>query len=419
MPKTRFRSITLCRHYPLAFILLTALLLTPALAQAFGLGKVSALFGIEPGSRLAKPYAVLKEQEFPYSQSFYPTSVAWSADGRYIADTGILTPLIHVWSVRRRAVVRILDAQGTGPGYHALAWSPDERYLAACTNGRTTIARVWDTRTWAVARIVPRSQLYSGCESVAFSPRGHYLAVAMISLPANIRLYRTSTWKRMKAPNFRRLPRVGPTGFGFDILQIAFRPHAKELAIGVQGYFPGDRNAHARVIFWHLDGPPLDLRHAPPGSVLLAYRRGAFESLAYNPAGTQLATGPDSGAGSAYFHNLVTDSARVWDASSHALLGAPLDGHDIAGEINGLAYTADGRYLLVGHTSPRGADRLHRHAYLQGRRHPGRRQFHRRARRRPAGADVRCHRRPPAAHLVDPVSEISRETSNPFLLMES
>ena len=76
-------------------------------------------------------------------------------------------------------------------------------------------------------------------------------------------------------------------------------------------------------------------------------------ALAYNPAGTQLATGTYSGGGLVVGGVLrlgaYGGSARLWDATSHRLLGAPLDGHDFAGENNGLAYTADGRYLLVGH----------------------------------------------------------------------
>ena len=37
--------------------------------------------------------------------------------------------------------------------------------------------------------------------------------------------------------------------------------------------------------------------------------------------------------------------------TNHKLLGAPIDGHDRAGDINGLAYSADGRYLIAAHGS--------------------------------------------------------------------
>ncbi len=339
MSKTRLRSTATRSWRALALLVLALLLLTPSVAAAFSLGEVGAFFGVEPGSRLAKPYAVLKE-------SFYPSSVAWSANGRYIADTGILTPLIHIWDVRTKRIVQTLSLKGQSDGYHALAWSPDGRYLAVCTNTKTLDATVWNTQTWQVA-----AKLFGppvgACESPVFSPRGRYLAVAT---QYDVHVYATSNWTEVLHTSFRRLPRVEPTGFGFSIIQIAFRPHAEELAIGVQGYFPGDRNAHARVIFWHLEGPPLDLRHAPPGSVLLVYRRGGLESLAYNPAGTQFATGTSSGGGFGQYGG----SARLWDATSHRLLGAPLDGHDFAGENDGLAYTADGRYLIVGHSGHSG-----------------------------------------------------------------
>ena len=79
-----------------------------------------------------------------------------------------------------------------------------------------------------------------------------------------------------------------------------------------------------------------------------------MQSLAYNPSGTQLATGTNSGGGSTYTQNLVTASARIWDPTSYKLLAAPLDGHDRAGGINGLAFSADGRYLIAAHTGPKG-----------------------------------------------------------------
>lgn len=353
MPKTRFRSITLCRHYPLAFILLTALLLTPALAQAFGLGKVSALFGIEPGSRLAKPYAVLKEQEFPYSQSFYPTSVAWSADGRYIADTGILTPLIHVWDVKTRRIVQTLSFNGQSDGYHAMAWSPDGRYLAVCANTGPVMTGIWDTRTWQlVAKLPTPHRRDMACQSPAFSPDSRYLAVAT---GKNVHVYATTTWTAVAHTPFRRLPHFGPAGYIFNIVQIAFRPHSDELAIGIEGYFPGDLAkadyGRARVLFWHFKGPALDLPHAPPRSVFRPYRLGSLDSLTYNPAGTEFATGTGSGSG---LGKAYGGSARIWDATTHHLLGAPMDGHDFAGVNYGLAYTIDGRYLIVGHSGHSG-----------------------------------------------------------------
>ncbi|MHB8388656.1 MAG: WD40 repeat domain-containing protein [Acidobacteriaceae bacterium] len=350
MSKTRFRSTATRSWRALALFFLALLLLAPAAASAFSLGRVGAFFGIEPGSRLAKPYAVLKE-------SFYPSSVAWSADGRYLADTGILTLLIHIWDMRTKRRIETLNGAGFNSGYHAMAWSPDGRYLAVCTNTKTLDATVWNTQTWQVAAKLPRPP-FSSCESLAFDSTSQHLAVGTGPFHSTVQVYATTNWVQVAPALFRGLPRVEPTGFGFSIIQIAFRPHAEEIAIGVQGYFPGDRNAHARVIFWHLEGPPLDLRHAPTGSVLFTYRQGGMTALAYNPAGTQLATGTYSGGGLVVGGVLrlgaYGGSARLWDATSHRLLGAPLDGHDFAGENDGLAYTTDGRYLIVGHSGHSG-----------------------------------------------------------------
>ena len=71
----------------------------------FSLVSLGTLVGIEPGSKLAKPYAVLDEDVFV-------TSVAWSPDGKYIADIGIHAPYVHIWDVGAKKLVHTIAING-------------------------------------------------------------------------------------------------------------------------------------------------------------------------------------------------------------------------------------------------------------------------------------------------------------------
>lgn len=321
--------------------------LAAASAQAFSLadqlGRIPGLFGGQSSSRLAKPYAVLHE-------SFYPTSVVWSPDGKYVADTGILTRTIHVWDVKARHIIQNLSAGGFNSGYHAMAWSPDGKYLAVCTNTQLLRVTVWDTEQWTPT-IKIYGPKYRACESVAFDSTGEFLAVGTGTIKSSVQIYSTRNWKLTNEANFTELP----VGYGFYINEIAFQSNSYELAIGVNGYFSGDPDTgYPRIIFWNINAPSPDPANGLLTHSFIPYHIGALDSLAYNPSGSQLATGPNSGGGSTYTHNLVTASVRIWEPMSHRLLGAPHDGHDRAGGINGLAYSADGRYVIAAHTGPTG-----------------------------------------------------------------
>lgn len=323
-----------------AAVLLVAL--AAASAQAFSLadqiGRIPGLFGGQSSSKLVKPYAVLHE-------SFYPTSVVWSPDGRYVADTGILTRTIHIWDVHAKRLVQSLKAGGFNSGYHAMAWSPDGKYLAVCTNTKILGTTIWSTGDWTPVAMIDGPR-YRACESVAFNSDGEFLAVGTGTIKSSVQIYGTRNWKLTDEADFTELP----VGYGFYINEIAFQPKSSILAIGVNGYFRGDPDSgHARVIFWNINNPAPDLTNGLLVDSFIAYGFGDLNSLAYNPKGKQLATGTNSGGGSA--DTQVTDSARIWNPTSHKLIGAPLDGHDRAGDINGLAYSADGRYLIAAHGS--------------------------------------------------------------------
>lgn len=75
----------------------------------------------------------MSAQETPEPDLIYVTAVAWSHDGSKIAAVGIRQPGTHgylrVIDVQTGAVVFQLDP--IPGGYTSVAWSPDDRYIAA------------------------------------------------------------------------------------------------------------------------------------------------------------------------------------------------------------------------------------------------------------------------------------------------
>ncbi len=117
----------------------------------------------------------------------YAHRLAWSHDGQRLALGGVLDARLSVWDVNTGG--RLPAPGDQAGGTHALAYSPDGRYLAvarapvAAQGGgqeRYTVS-LWDARTAALVRNLVESQLTEipRIESrfVTFSPDGRYLAV--------------------------------------------------------------------------------------------------------------------------------------------------------------------------------------------------------------------------------------------------
>lgn len=84
---------------------------------------------------------------------------------------------------------------------------------------------------------------------------------------------------------------------------------------------------------------------------------GDISGLAPNPTAHQIATGTTTGSG---FNDkmLITASVHILDLSTGKLIAKPLDGAGF-GAPDGLAYTPDGRYLIVGHGNIWGEHPIH------------------------------------------------------------
>jgi WD40 repeat protein len=146
-----------------------------------------------------------------------PTNSVWnvavSPDGARIAASG------HDWEKQRHSMsvteVATGKARYFGVGGEALAFSPDDRWLAGCgADGKTVL--LWDTRTWK------RSAQWSGhravINAVAFSPDSRQLA--SVSRDRTVRVWRVATGECEAVLS----------GHTDDVFAVAFHPDGTPLA---------------------------------------------------------------------------------------------------------------------------------------------------------------------------------------------
>ena len=291
--------------------------------------------GLAPLVVIGPSSGKLAKYEFTLPENSVVTSVAWSPDGRYIAETGSETDEIHVWDAKRRAIVKVVTHQFPTDGPQGLSWSVDGRYLADCNLRHV---RLYAANTWRLVHTFPDL----GCYRAVFSSDGRQIAVvADAVLPAKLSVYAMGTWKLIKSVDLR-------DGWARSLVlkAIAYVPGTHTLLLG--GYdFEGVAGKYKTETgrLWVL--PETDLT---PNRSIHAYFPdsvgrlcGDVLSLAVSPDGRRVATGTETGNGSAA--NMITQSVHVFDLNSGALIGAMPAGV-FQGKQSAMAFTHDGRYLI-------------------------------------------------------------------------
>src|SRR5262249_32145701 len=104
---------------------------------------------------------------WPAHEPGLPVSVAYSADGRFLASAGGTSA--KVWDVQRRQEVRQFVEPRT---FLRLSWSPDGRLLAGCTQNDRI--RIWEPATGDVKATL--GTIWWQATTVAFSPDGRRFA---------------------------------------------------------------------------------------------------------------------------------------------------------------------------------------------------------------------------------------------------
>ena len=310
------------------------LLLAASTVQAGPIGDVLG-FGAKSG-KLAK-------LEFRLRENSYVTSVAWSPDGRYIATAGIFSRYVHVWDVRKKEVIKTFEMKSANANSHTLSWSHNSEYLAVCG---PAILHVYRSSDWSEA-VAFDTDVAAGCVRSVFSSDDRQLAI----LAKYLKTFSVPAWSLLGTLDlWHGWPRANP------INDIAYMPGTHTLVLGgaesQDVVIDGLTHHSALGRIWFLDAVQM-----VPTRKLQVYRpagdhggAGNVVWFAISPNGQQISTGAltDNGPEG----HVVTESVHLISASDGALLGAPLDGVAGLGNERALAYTRDGRFVVVGHGNP-------------------------------------------------------------------
>jgi WD40 repeat protein/class 3 adenylate cyclase len=212
-------------------------------------------------------------------------TLAFSPDGESIAaaEVDAERPRLHVWNVRRRAVIARADT----PSVTSLAFSPDGRLIALA--GMDGGAEIRDVVSGRVVRKVRTEGL---SRSVGFSPDGSLLAVGQFD--GDGQLYSTESW----TPLGRRL--------------VAHAQRIASVEFSRDGRFLATSSADGTVLLWDVE------TQEPIGSAL-AVEPNTFVSAVFSPDGARLYAVPTRGRGI----RLETDP-RAWKRHTCLVAGREL-----------------------------------------------------------------------------------------------
>lgn len=326
-----------------------ALGLATPLAQA-GLGEMLGLNGDSGSGKVA-------HLEFRLDDAIIAptTAVVWSPDGRFIATSGIQSMYLHIWNVAQRKLVKNIELpNGRGGLYHAMAWSPDGRYFAICGSHENSL-RVFAAKDWSVAKDFGNTDAL-GCQKPVFSSDSSELTVWADDLVT----FSTSDWhviRRLKGVlvegnKFSAIPNAWNQGLLLH--DMAYVPGTHTLVFG-GGQYEKNTDACGPVAYphtpyagrvWILKSDETALTVAISFVAYCPPKGGDVTYLALRPDGQQIATGTSTADGKPGIP--AADNTKVFSYPSGQLIRAPLSGPESGSMPRGLAYTPDGRYLLVG-----------------------------------------------------------------------
>jgi WD40 repeat protein len=232
-------------------------------------------------------------------------SVAFSPDGKYLSGV-CYQNTIPVWDAQSGELIRSLESSSVQEA--AVAFSPDGQRIA--TGGFAGNVRVWDSASGQLIRTI--GALPSPIWEVAFSPDGGRLTAANFdyNLPAaadtpGIHLWDVSNGELLWDYKGNKRLRV---------LSVDYAPDGKTIAFGT---------FNSALILNPETGALIQSLPIP----------NHVGDLAFNPAGTLLATASDD-------HKI-----RLWRTDNFDLV-ATLEGH--AHYVNGVTFSPDGKLIVSG-----------------------------------------------------------------------
>jgi len=299
-----------------------------------------AMAGEVTASEILKPVA-----ELPSKLHANANSLVWHPDGRQVAIMS-MRPEIEVWDVAQQSRVATLRSPKAG-STQSLAYSPDGKYLAG---GESTVG-LWDAKTYDMVRecIGPYVDLTRpqplGTESMVFSPDSRQLAVVYQSAIKGG--YAIVFFDVQSGEVLKKIE--GDGGFEGKLL---FTPDGKRL-VGAHSDYTESRVQRNRlpdyeIFFWDVESGQV-VKTMPKVHLMSVTAFGMSDD------GKWVATGSKNGERSVYFGNngpnkpfppyVDNDPVRLWDAAT-----GKLDREFVSGKpVWGLAFSADGRYLITCH----------------------------------------------------------------------
>jgi WD40 repeat protein len=113
--------------------------------------------------------------------------------------------MVRLWDVARLQALPML--KGFKLGSHSVAFSPDNRRLAAGSNGQEAV-KLWDCETWQeVLTLSGEGARFGG---LTFSPDGHYLMA--INDAGLAHLWTAPAWEQIAAEEAKDPPSPGDGG---------------------------------------------------------------------------------------------------------------------------------------------------------------------------------------------------------------
>jgi WD40 repeat protein len=252
--------------------------------------------------------------------------VAFSPDGKTFASGGADTS-VRLWDTTSGELLTKLN--GHPAAVVSVAFSPDGNRLASVDIGKDNQVRLWDVSSGQSIRTINgcARQDYANQGKVYFSPDGKWLASACEGKGVMV-------WDAVNG-QVNQLYQAYMSG----VYDIAFSPDSHTLAGGYSSNWTP--SASSDILLWNLDTKVVSSRLT--GHLYLV------NSVAFNPKGTQLASGGTDG------------TVRLWDLvtgdSVIILEGYPMPkdtGMQISGieldkiSVSSVAYSPDGSVLAVG-----------------------------------------------------------------------